>query len=264
MGACEARGAILADWRSYAIKVLVPQFSAWLCKLVAIGVFLAAYGIPATFQTMSVAGGTSLANVVSVTPGRASVNQAVSSGANLTNANLEGTDLSGANLSEANLGGAQIVDTDLSDADLTGSNLQDATITGTNLDGATLCGTIRTDGTTDDTSCPASTDTTDTETTDTEKTETTTETSEATVTSFMVGELSCPSGGGDGDVAVSWTTNAATAARIEVDGETAEDAGPSGTATVAVPCDGEDHAVSLTALGDEGEGETESRTVSSG
>ena len=75
------------------------------------------------------------------------------------------TNLSGANLTEANLSGAQIIDADLSDADLTRANLTDATITGTNLDGATLCGTTRTDGTVDDTSCPATTDTT--ETTDT-------------------------------------------------------------------------------------------------
>jgi len=73
-------GAILADKKAYAFKVLIPSFGAWLCKLGVIGVFLAAYGIPATFHTiMSVAGGNSLANVVSVTPGGAGVNQAVNS-----------------------------------------------------------------------------------------------------------------------------------------------------------------------------------------
>ena len=180
--------------------------------------------------------------------------------ANLTNANLEGTNLSGANLSEANLGGAQIIDTDLSDADLTGANLQDATITDANTEGATLCGTIRTDGTTDDSSCPSS-ETTDTET---ETTETTTEGAEATVTSFVVGDLSCPSAGADGDIAVSWTTAQATAARLEVDGETADETGPSGSASLTVPCDGAEHTVSVTALSDAGDGETESETVSSG
>ena len=45
-----------------------------------IAVFLAAYGIPVTLHTvMTVAGGNSLANVVSVTPGGAGVNQAVNS-----------------------------------------------------------------------------------------------------------------------------------------------------------------------------------------
>ena len=183
------------------------------------------------------------------------------SSANLTNANLEGTNLSGANLSEANLGGAQIIDTDLSDANLTGANLQDATITDANTDGATLCGTIRTDGTTDDSSCP-STGTTDTETTET--TDTTTEGAKATVTSFVVGDLSCPSAGADGDLAVSWTTAQATAARLDVDGETADETGPSGSSTLTVPCDGAEHTVSVTALNDAGEGETESETVSSG
>ena len=73
-------GAILADKRAYTVKVLLPSLGAWLCKLAVIGVFLAAYAIPVTFHTvMSVAGGNSLANVVSVTPGGAGVNQAVNS-----------------------------------------------------------------------------------------------------------------------------------------------------------------------------------------
>jgi uncharacterized membrane protein YbhN (UPF0104 family) len=73
-------GAILSEPRAFALKVLVPEAFSWLCKLAVIAVFLAAYGIPATFHTvMSVAGGNSLANVVSVTPGGAGVNQAVNS-----------------------------------------------------------------------------------------------------------------------------------------------------------------------------------------
>jgi phosphatidylinositol alpha-mannosyltransferase len=68
-------GAILADKRAYVLKVFLPSLGAWLCKLAVIGIFLAAYGIPATFHTiMTVAGGNSLANVVSVTPGGAGVN----------------------------------------------------------------------------------------------------------------------------------------------------------------------------------------------
>ena len=75
-------GVILGDTRAFVVKVLIPEAGAWICKLGVIGVFLAAYGIPVTFHTiMSVAGGNSLANVVSVTPGGAGVNQAVNSAA---------------------------------------------------------------------------------------------------------------------------------------------------------------------------------------
>jgi uncharacterized membrane protein YbhN (UPF0104 family) len=82
-------GAILGDTRAFVLKVVFPEAGAWLCKLGVIGVFLAAYGIPVTFHTiMSVAGGNSLANVVSVTPGGAGVNQAVNS-AGLTHVDVE-------------------------------------------------------------------------------------------------------------------------------------------------------------------------------
>jgi uncharacterized membrane protein YbhN (UPF0104 family) len=71
-------GAILSDRRAFSVQVLLPEFGAWLCKLAVIAVFLAAYGIPVTLHTvMTVAGGNSLANVASVTPGGAGVNQAV-------------------------------------------------------------------------------------------------------------------------------------------------------------------------------------------
>jgi hypothetical protein len=176
----------------------------------------------------------------------------------LSDANLEGTNLSGADLSEAKLDGAQVVDTDLSDADLTGSTLEGATISGTNLDGATLCGTIRTDGTTDDSDCPASGGTT--QTTDT----TDTGDQAAEVTSFTVDDLECPSAGGDGTVSVTWATEAATAARLEVDGREVQSVGPSGSADLSVPCDGADHEVSVVPLSDAGAGEPESETVSSG
>jgi hypothetical protein len=179
----------------------------------------------------------------------------------LSDANLEGTNLSGADLSEAKLDGAQIVDTDLSDADLTGATLEGATISGTNLDDATLCGTVRTDGTTDDSSCPASTDTTET----TGTTSTTDSGGQAAeVTSFTVGELECPSGGSDGAVSVTWATEAATAARLEVDGSEVESAGPSGSADLSVPCDGADHELSVVPLSDAGAGDPASETVSSG
>jgi uncharacterized membrane protein YbhN (UPF0104 family) len=70
-------GAILARPRDYLLRVALPSLVAWLAKLGVIAVFLAGYGIAVTFHTvMSVAGGNSIANTVSVTPGGVGVNQA--------------------------------------------------------------------------------------------------------------------------------------------------------------------------------------------
>jgi uncharacterized membrane protein YbhN (UPF0104 family) len=70
-------GAILARPRQYLVRVALPSLGAWLAKLGVIAVFLAGYGIAVTFHTvMSVAGGNSIANTVSVTPGGVGVNQA--------------------------------------------------------------------------------------------------------------------------------------------------------------------------------------------
>ena len=70
-------GAILARPREYLVRVVLPSFGAWLAKLGVIAVFLAGYGITVSFHTiMSVMGGNSIANVVSVTPGGVGVNQA--------------------------------------------------------------------------------------------------------------------------------------------------------------------------------------------
>jgi hypothetical protein len=175
--------------------------------------------------------------------------------ADLSKTNLKDTNLSGANLTEANLRGAQMVDTNLSDANLTSANLTGATVTGANLDGATLCGTTRTDGTTDDTSCPASTESTETQTT---------VTSEAKVTTFDVGDLSCSSGAATAPAEVSWETENATAVEIGVDSFTPAAFGPSGTANVTVPCDGKSHEISITPQSDSGPGEAETKEVSSG
>jgi uncharacterized membrane protein YbhN (UPF0104 family) len=71
-------GAILAEPRKYFIRVVIPSFGAWVAKLGVIAVFLAAYSIPVTFHTvMTVAGGNSLANTVSATPGGVGINQAI-------------------------------------------------------------------------------------------------------------------------------------------------------------------------------------------
>jgi uncharacterized membrane protein YbhN (UPF0104 family) len=70
-------GAILARPREYALRVVLPSFGAWVAKLGVIAVFLAGYGITVSFHTvMSVVGGNSIANTVSVTPGGVGVNQA--------------------------------------------------------------------------------------------------------------------------------------------------------------------------------------------
>src|SRR3954453_8370290 len=70
-------GAILARPREYALRVALPELGAWLGKLGVIAVFLAGYGITVSFHSvMSVAGGNSIANTVSVTPGGVGVNQA--------------------------------------------------------------------------------------------------------------------------------------------------------------------------------------------
>ena len=70
-------GAILARPGAYFGRVFLPSFVGWLAMLGAMAVFLAAYGIPVTFEVlMRVAGGNSIANVTSVTPGGAGVTQA--------------------------------------------------------------------------------------------------------------------------------------------------------------------------------------------
>jgi uncharacterized membrane protein YbhN (UPF0104 family) len=70
-------GSILAHPRAYFGRVFLPSFVGWVAMLASVGVMLAAYDIPVTFDTlMHVAGGNSIANVTSVTPGGAGVNQA--------------------------------------------------------------------------------------------------------------------------------------------------------------------------------------------
>jgi glycosyltransferase 2 family protein len=70
-------GAILGNRRAYFGRVFLPSLVGWSAGLVVIGIFLDAYGIPVTFDTlMHVSGGNSLANVTSFTPGGVGVNQA--------------------------------------------------------------------------------------------------------------------------------------------------------------------------------------------
>ncbi len=70
-------GAILAHPKQYLTHAFLPSLLSWLCKLTVIGIFLAAFAIPVTFESvMWVTGSGSLANVVSVTPGAVGITQA--------------------------------------------------------------------------------------------------------------------------------------------------------------------------------------------
>jgi uncharacterized membrane protein YbhN (UPF0104 family) len=70
-------GVILSQPKRYFLRVFLPSFLSWTCKLVVIGIFLAAFAIPVTFESiMWVTGSGSLANVVSVTPGAVGITQA--------------------------------------------------------------------------------------------------------------------------------------------------------------------------------------------
>jgi uncharacterized membrane protein YbhN (UPF0104 family) len=70
-------GVILATPRRYFTRVFMPSFLGYLCKLAVVGIFLAAFAIPVTFNSiMWVVGSGSLANVASFTPGSIGVTQA--------------------------------------------------------------------------------------------------------------------------------------------------------------------------------------------
>jgi uncharacterized membrane protein YbhN (UPF0104 family) len=71
-------GRILAQPRTFLGHVVLPQLIGWWAYLGTIAVFLSAYAIPVSFHTvMSVAGGNSIANTTSLTPGGIGVNQAL-------------------------------------------------------------------------------------------------------------------------------------------------------------------------------------------
>jgi uncharacterized membrane protein YbhN (UPF0104 family) len=70
-------GAILGRPGAFFGRVFLPSFISWCAGLGVVAVFLHAYAIPVSFDTlMHVAGGNSLANVTSVTPGGVGVTQA--------------------------------------------------------------------------------------------------------------------------------------------------------------------------------------------
>jgi uncharacterized membrane protein YbhN (UPF0104 family) len=70
-------GVILSQPKRYFTRAFLPSLFSWLCKLAVIGIFLAAFAIPVTFESiMWVTASGSLANVVSVTPGAVGITQA--------------------------------------------------------------------------------------------------------------------------------------------------------------------------------------------
>jgi uncharacterized membrane protein YbhN (UPF0104 family) len=70
-------GAILSEPRVYLMRSFLPSFLSWCCKLGVIAIFLAAFGIAVTFESVIwVSGSGSLANMVSFTPGSIGVTQA--------------------------------------------------------------------------------------------------------------------------------------------------------------------------------------------
>ncbi len=76
----KAGAAILGDLGAYVTWVLLPQMGGYAAKVMVIVVFLAAYGIPVTFDSvMAVLGSNQLANLLSLTPGGVGVNQAFNS-----------------------------------------------------------------------------------------------------------------------------------------------------------------------------------------
>ncbi|HEX4520648.1 MAG TPA: lysylphosphatidylglycerol synthase transmembrane domain-containing protein [Gaiellaceae bacterium] len=70
-------GVILSTPRRYLTHAFLPSFLSYACKFAVIGIFLAAFAIPVTFDSlMWIVGSGSLANVASFTPGAVGVTQA--------------------------------------------------------------------------------------------------------------------------------------------------------------------------------------------
>ncbi len=70
-------GVILSTPKRYFTQAFLPSFLSYVCKFVVIGIFLAAFAIPVTFDSLTwIVGSGSLANVASFTPGAVGVTQA--------------------------------------------------------------------------------------------------------------------------------------------------------------------------------------------
>ena len=70
-------GVILSQPRRYMTHVFLPSFASWFCGRIVTAIFLAAFALPVTFESvMWVTGSGSLASVTSFTPGAVGVTQA--------------------------------------------------------------------------------------------------------------------------------------------------------------------------------------------
>jgi uncharacterized membrane protein YbhN (UPF0104 family) len=70
-------GAILSDPSRYMLRAFLPSFLSWTCGRIVTAIFLAAFALPVTFESvMWVTGSGSLASVASFTPGGVGVTQA--------------------------------------------------------------------------------------------------------------------------------------------------------------------------------------------
>jgi uncharacterized membrane protein YbhN (UPF0104 family) len=75
-------GVILSQPRRYVTRVFLPSLLSWTCGRLVTTIFLAAFSLPVTFQSvMWVTGSGSLANVASFTPGAIGVTQATNAAA---------------------------------------------------------------------------------------------------------------------------------------------------------------------------------------
>jgi uncharacterized membrane protein YbhN (UPF0104 family) len=73
-------GAVLRTPRRFLLDVLAPSLGSYIARLAIVGVFLAAYSIPATFHNIAtVTASNSISNTVSATPGGVGVTQAMNS-----------------------------------------------------------------------------------------------------------------------------------------------------------------------------------------
>jgi uncharacterized membrane protein YbhN (UPF0104 family) len=72
-------GAILSTPRRYLVQVVLPCLGGYIARLAVIGIMLAAFSIPVTFNSiMHVVAGNSIASNAAATPGGAGVTQAMS------------------------------------------------------------------------------------------------------------------------------------------------------------------------------------------
>ena len=73
-----AGGAVLRSPSKAFVRVFLPELGSYAARLAIVGVFLGAYGIPATFHNIAtVTASNSISNSVSATPGGVGVTQAL-------------------------------------------------------------------------------------------------------------------------------------------------------------------------------------------